>query len=78
MATSLQVFHNLGSLRTIVDSEISSCKGNLHSQIKSCLDVQSISHQQTGPQGKGSACISVEQIRRVFGDNYGIILLISP
>ena len=53
VATSLQVFHNLGSLKHIVDSEIATCKNNLHTLIKSCLDVQALSSQQTGPQGKG-------------------------
>ena len=47
------MFHNLGSLKQIVHSEIDSCKGSLHSQIKSCLDVQALSNQQTGPQGRG-------------------------
>ena len=54
VATSLQVFHNLGSLREIVDKVVNLCRDNLEADIKSCLDVTALSKQQTGPQGKGT------------------------
>ncbi|KAL4226453.1 Conserved oligomeric Golgi complex subunit [Mactra antiquata] len=53
VATSLQVFHNLGCLRETVDKVVGHCRDNLEEQINNCLNVQALSIQQTGPQGKG-------------------------
>ncbi|KAL3853402.1 hypothetical protein ACJMK2_016944 [Sinanodonta woodiana] len=46
VATSLQVFHNLGSLGEIVNRVVTGCKTSLHKDIKSCLDMQALSQQQ--------------------------------
>ncbi|XP_052781964.1 conserved oligomeric Golgi complex subunit 5-like isoform X2 [Mya arenaria] len=54
VATSLQVFHNLGCLREIVDRVVKLCSDHLEGDIKSCLDVTALSVQQTGPQGKSA------------------------
>ncbi|KAH3880912.1 hypothetical protein DPMN_004834, partial [Dreissena polymorpha] len=52
VATSLQVFHNLGSLREIVDRVVRLCESHLERDVTACLDVTALSSQQTGPQGK--------------------------
>lgn len=56
VATSLQVFHNLGSLREIVDKVVDQCKDNLEKDIRACLDVTSLSVQNTSTHGKGEKC----------------------
>ncbi|GFR70305.1 conserved oligomeric Golgi complex subunit 5 [Elysia marginata] len=52
VATSLQVFYNLGSLHHVVDRVIDGCRGTLHQQIRSCLDVQALT-MAYGGAGKG-------------------------
>ncbi|KAK3767574.1 hypothetical protein RRG08_003835 [Elysia crispata] len=52
VATSLQVFYNLGSLHNVVDRVIDGCRGTLHQQIRSCLDVQALT-MAYGSAGKG-------------------------
>ncbi|WAR25753.1 COG5-like protein, partial [Mya arenaria] len=44
VATSLQVFHNLGCLREIVDRVVKLCSDHLEGDIKSCLDVTALQH----------------------------------
>ena len=53
VATSLQVFHNLGCLHTIVDRVVQGCQENLHKNIRSCLDVRALS-QQSSSKGKNN------------------------
>jgi hypothetical protein len=64
VATSLQVFHNLGCLREIVDKVVNLCRDNLEADIRTCLDVTSLSKQQTGPQGKGISTIVLVFLRK--------------
>ncbi|XP_048741093.2 conserved oligomeric Golgi complex subunit 5-like isoform X2 [Ostrea edulis] len=52
VATSLQVFHNLGSLHHIVERVIQECKGNLNKNMRNCLDTQSLAQQHV-PRGRG-------------------------
>lgn len=52
VATSLQVFHNLGCLKEIVEKVVKQSRDGLEDDVKSCLDVTALSMQQTGPQGK--------------------------
>ncbi|GFO07452.1 conserved oligomeric Golgi complex subunit 5 [Plakobranchus ocellatus] len=52
VATSLQVFYNLGSLHTVVDRVIDGCRATLHQHIRSCLDVQALA-MSYGGAGKG-------------------------
>ena len=52
MATSLQVFHNLGCLREIVERVVRLCREHLEKDLTGCLDITALSAQQTGPQGK--------------------------
>ncbi|XP_071153138.1 conserved oligomeric Golgi complex subunit 5-like isoform X1 [Mytilus edulis] len=54
VATSLQVFHNLGCLHTIVDRVVTGCQDNLHTNIRSCLDVRTLT-QQSSNKGPGRA-----------------------
>lgn len=52
VATSLQVFHNLGSLHHTVERVVQNCRENLNRNVRSCLDAQSLA-QQHAPQGRG-------------------------
>lgn len=52
VATSLQVFHNLGSLHHTVERVLQNCRENLNRNVRSCLDAQSLA-QQHAPQGRG-------------------------
>ncbi len=57
-ATSLQVFHNLGSLEQTVDKVISSCYENLLNNVKSALDVTALSQQRGHMRtGEHATCI---------------------
>lgn len=50
VATSLQVFHNLGSLSETVHKVLSDCEGNIRMNIRTALSVQllsSVSANQT-------------------------------
>ncbi|XP_041349093.1 conserved oligomeric Golgi complex subunit 5-like [Gigantopelta aegis] len=51
VATSLQVFHNLGCLSQVVERVVNDCKEHLHRNIRSCLDVQALSQQQSNTRG---------------------------
>ncbi|XP_052679211.1 conserved oligomeric Golgi complex subunit 5-like isoform X3 [Crassostrea angulata] len=51
VATSLQVFHNLGSLHHTVERVLQNCQENLNRNVRSCLDAQSLA-QQHAPQGR--------------------------
>ncbi|KAJ8301246.1 hypothetical protein KUTeg_020233 [Tegillarca granosa] len=51
VATSLQVFHNLGCLQSIVEKVVRGCQDNLHKNIKSCLDVQTLSQNPSSAHG---------------------------
>lgn len=51
VATSLQVFHNLGCLQAIVEKVVKGCQDNLHKNIKSCLDVQTLSQNPSSAHG---------------------------
>ena len=53
MATSLQVFHNLGVLAAVVERVVSSCYDTLHRSVRSCLDVTALSQQQSFATAKG-------------------------
>ncbi|KAK7476321.1 hypothetical protein BaRGS_00032439 [Batillaria attramentaria] len=53
VATSLQVFHNLGVLATVVDRVVNSCYDALHRSVRSCLDVTALSQQQSFGTAKG-------------------------
>lgn len=53
VATSLQVFHNLGVLATVVDRVVNSCYDTLHRSVRSCLDVTALSQQQSFSAAKG-------------------------
>ncbi|XP_062611399.1 conserved oligomeric Golgi complex subunit 5-like isoform X3 [Saccostrea cucullata] len=52
VATSLQVFHNLGSLHHIVERVIQNCIENLNKNVRTSLDAQSLA-QQNVPRGRG-------------------------
>lgn len=54
VATSLQVFHNLGSLHHTVERVLQNCRENLNRNVRSCLDAQSLA-QQHAPQGRGQS-----------------------
>ncbi|XP_021344387.1 conserved oligomeric Golgi complex subunit 5-like, partial [Mizuhopecten yessoensis] len=51
VATALQVFHNLRCLHHTVDRVVTSCKEGLHKNIRSCLDMQALSQQQSSAIG---------------------------
>lgn len=53
VATSLQVFHNLGVLAAVVERVVSSCYDTLHRSVRSCLDVTALSQQQSFATAKG-------------------------
>ena len=53
VATSLQVFHNLGVLAAVVERVVSSCYDTLHRSVRSCLDVTVLSQQQSFATAKG-------------------------
>ncbi|KAK6993674.1 conserved oligomeric Golgi complex subunit 5 [Biomphalaria glabrata] len=48
VATSLQVFYNLGSLHTVVDRVVAGCRATLHQQVRACLDVQALTMASGG------------------------------
>ncbi|CAL1534536.1 unnamed protein product [Lymnaea stagnalis] len=48
VATSLQVFYNLGSLHHVVDRVIDGCRVTLHQQVRTCLDVQALTMAHGG------------------------------
>ena len=52
MATSLQVFHNLGSLQGTVDRVVHTCAETLHASVRGALDITMLS-QQTPAAGRG-------------------------
>ncbi|XP_060069562.1 conserved oligomeric Golgi complex subunit 5-like isoform X3 [Ylistrum balloti] len=51
VATALQVFHNLRCLHQTVDKVVTGCKEGLHKNIRSCLDMQALSQQQSSVIG---------------------------
>ncbi|KAK7101689.1 conserved oligomeric Golgi complex subunit 5-like isoform X2 [Littorina saxatilis] len=53
VATSLQVFHNLGVLATVVERVVNSCYETLHRSVRSCLDVTALAQQQSMGSGRG-------------------------
>ncbi|XP_071081856.1 conserved oligomeric Golgi complex subunit 5-like [Haliotis cracherodii] len=57
VATALQVFHNLASLHTVVERVINGCKEALHGSVRSCLNVQTLSHAQGTSRGPGKAAM---------------------
>ncbi|KAK3103853.1 hypothetical protein FSP39_022425, partial [Pinctada imbricata] len=60
VATSLQVFYNLGSLHHIVDKVVTQCKENLHKNVRCYLDAESLSQQSShGRAGPGKAAMPV-------------------
>ncbi|XP_059152670.1 conserved oligomeric Golgi complex subunit 5-like [Physella acuta] len=52
VATSLQVFYNLGCLHTVVDRVVDGCRATLNQQVRNCLDIQALSMAQ-GTAGRG-------------------------
>ncbi|KAH9496319.1 Conserved oligomeric Golgi complex subunit [Bulinus truncatus] len=48
VATSLQVFYNLGSLCTVVERVVAGCRATLHQQVRACLDVQALTMAHGG------------------------------
>ena len=55
VATSLQVFHNLGSLLPTVDRVVQGCQDNLLKAVQASLDVQSLT-QTTAALSKRGLC----------------------
>lgn len=56
VATSLQVFHNLGSLESTVDKVMLGCEDNLLKHVRTSLDVKSLS--QASVMGNKGVIIS--------------------
>ncbi|XP_023932212.1 conserved oligomeric Golgi complex subunit 5 [Lingula anatina] len=71
VATSLQVFHNLGSLHHTVTKVIEDCKMNLQNNIKMAVDVSALSQQQTHGKagGPGKAAIPATGNTAMFRAN---------
>ncbi|ESO82323.1 hypothetical protein LOTGIDRAFT_198052 [Lottia gigantea] len=57
VSTSLQVFHNLGSLHNVVDKVVLSVKETLHSNIRTGLDAKLISTSQSNKGAPGRAAM---------------------
>ena len=53
VATSLQVFHNLAVLASVVERVVNTCYETLHRSVRSCLDVTALSQQQAFATSKG-------------------------
>ena len=56
MATSLQVFYNLGSLQGTVTKQVEQCCDQFEDAVRSAVDLNAISqqHSQKGAPGKAS------------------------
>ena len=67
VATALQVFHNLGSLQTIVDKVIGQCQENLRENIDAALDVQVLVQQQAHAN-RGSHLVCYDDVMMTFND----------